>query len=185
MHSFSILSFASSSLCCPTPLALLCVFLLVLMQWLIWVAYTFLQSVRPYAQARSEDKNAEFSPLALFSFFVNCCKENLHILLCMSPIGDAFRNRLRQFPALINCCTIDWFQVSLPMVSAFYYVVEKCTSYLSEKSFQRCSTVPEADILLRQWPWPSAANFPRPDSFTSLTLPVPFIPFYFEFYFTH
>lgn len=29
----------------------------------------------------------------------------------MSPIGDAFRNRLRMFPSLINCCTIDWFQV--------------------------------------------------------------------------
>jgi dynein heavy chain len=28
----------------------------------------------------------------------------------MSPIGDAFRNRLRKFPSLINCCTIDWFQ---------------------------------------------------------------------------
>ncbi|XP_020624937.1 dynein heavy chain 12, axonemal-like [Orbicella faveolata] len=68
------------------------------------------ESVRPAAQAQAEDKNAEFSPLALFNFFVNCCKENLHIMLCMSPIGDAFRNRLRQFPALINCCTIDWFQ---------------------------------------------------------------------------
>ncbi|XP_015752501.1 PREDICTED: dynein heavy chain 12, axonemal-like [Acropora digitifera] len=68
------------------------------------------ESVRPAAQAQADDKNAEFSPLALFNFFVNCCKENLHIMLCMSPIGDAFRNRLRQFPALINCCTIDWFQ---------------------------------------------------------------------------
>ena len=29
----------------------------------------------------------------------------------MSPIGDAFRNRLRMFPSLINCCTIDWFHV--------------------------------------------------------------------------
>jgi len=28
----------------------------------------------------------------------------------MSPIGDAFRNRLRMFPSLINCCTIDWIQ---------------------------------------------------------------------------
>jgi dynein heavy chain len=27
----------------------------------------------------------------------------------MSPATDAFRNRLRQFPALVNCCTIDWF----------------------------------------------------------------------------
>uniref|UniRef100_A0A663MBF2 Dynein axonemal heavy chain 12 n=1 Tax=Athene cunicularia TaxID=194338 RepID=A0A663MBF2_ATHCN len=49
-------------------------------------------------------------PLALFAFFVNCCKENLHIVVAFSPIGDAFRNRLRQFPSLINCCTIDWFQ---------------------------------------------------------------------------
>lgn len=24
--------------------------------------------------------------------------------------GDAFRNRLRKFPSLVNCCTIDWFQ---------------------------------------------------------------------------
>jgi len=66
--------------------------------------------VRPLAQA--EYKDAEFTPLSLFNFFVNRCRENLHIVLAMSPIGDAFRNRLRQFPSLINCCTIDWFQVS-------------------------------------------------------------------------
>jgi dynein heavy chain len=27
----------------------------------------------------------------------------------MSPIGETFRNWLRQFPSLVNCCTIDWF----------------------------------------------------------------------------
>ncbi|XP_055958216.1 dynein axonemal heavy chain 7 [Patella vulgata] len=67
-----------------------------------------MEAVRPVAQAG--DKNADFSPLALFSFFVNRCRENLHIMIAFSPIGDAFRNRLRQFPSLINCCTIDWFQ---------------------------------------------------------------------------
>lgn len=51
------------------------------------------------------------SPLALFSAFVNRCRANLHLVIAFSPIGDAFRNRLRQFPALINCCTIDWFMV--------------------------------------------------------------------------
>ena len=25
------------------------------------------------------------------------------------PVGDAFRERLRKFPSLVNCCTIDWF----------------------------------------------------------------------------
>ena len=68
------------------------------------------QAMRPIAQA--ESKNADFSPLALFNLFVNRCKENLHVILAMSPIGDAFRNRLRKFPSLIDCCTIDWFQVS-------------------------------------------------------------------------
>lgn len=70
-----------------------------------------LEAVAGPAQAQSEDKNAEFTPLALFQFFVNRCKENLHIVIAFSPIGEAFRNRIRQFPSLINCCNIDWFQV--------------------------------------------------------------------------
>ncbi|XP_048346084.1 dynein axonemal heavy chain 12 isoform X2 [Sphaerodactylus townsendi] len=67
-----------------------------------------MEGVRSVAQAGS--KHEELSPLALFAFFVNRCKENLHVVVAFSPIGDAFRNRLRQFPSLINCCTIDWFQ---------------------------------------------------------------------------
>jgi len=37
------------------------------------------------------------------------CRNNLHIVLCMSPVGNAFRSRCRMFPSLVNCCTIDWF----------------------------------------------------------------------------
>lgn len=58
------------------------------------------------------NKNLDFSPLALYAMFVNKCREKLHVVVAFSPIGEAFRNRLRKFPALINCCTIDWFQVS-------------------------------------------------------------------------
>ncbi|XP_074537088.1 dynein axonemal heavy chain 12 [Halichoeres trimaculatus] len=67
-----------------------------------------METVRPIAQAGN--KNLELSPLTLFAFFVARCRENLHIVVAFSPIGDAFRNRLRQFPSLVNCCTIDWFQ---------------------------------------------------------------------------
>ena len=45
----------------------------------------------------------------LFQYFVQQCRANLHMVLCMSPVGDAFRERLRKFPSLVNCCTIDWF----------------------------------------------------------------------------
>jgi dynein heavy chain len=29
--------------------------------------------------------------------------------LCFSPVGEAFRNRAKKFPALVNCSVIDWF----------------------------------------------------------------------------
>lgn len=46
---------------------------------------------------------------ALLAYFVNQCRENLHCVLAFSPVGDSFRNRLRMFPSLVNCCSIDWF----------------------------------------------------------------------------
>ncbi|CAL1689869.1 unnamed protein product [Lasius platythorax] len=45
----------------------------------------------------------------LFSTYLKRVRNNLHIVITMSPIGDIFRSRIRQFPALVNCCTIDWF----------------------------------------------------------------------------
>jgi len=27
----------------------------------------------------------------------------------MSPVGDAFRTRLRMYPAMVTCCSLDWF----------------------------------------------------------------------------
>jgi len=27
----------------------------------------------------------------------------------MSPVGEGFRRRIRTFPGLVNCTTIDWF----------------------------------------------------------------------------
>jgi dynein heavy chain len=31
------------------------------------------------------------------------------MVIAMSPLGEVFRSRLRMFPSLVNCSTIDWF----------------------------------------------------------------------------
>uniref|UniRef100_A0A8C3HT11 Dynein axonemal heavy chain 1 n=1 Tax=Chrysemys picta bellii TaxID=8478 RepID=A0A8C3HT11_CHRPI len=45
----------------------------------------------------------------LMAAYTGLVRSNIHMVLCMSPIGEVFRARLRQFPSLVNCCTIDWF----------------------------------------------------------------------------
>ncbi|KAJ3118419.1 Dynein heavy chain 7, axonemal [Phlyctochytrium bullatum] len=60
--------------------------------------------------AQEENRMGDGSPAALYNYFIERVKSNLHIVLCMSPIGEAFRSRLRMFSSIINCCTIDWFQ---------------------------------------------------------------------------
>lgn len=67
------------------------------------------ESVRPFAKAIYGKAAADMNTTDLYTFFITRVKSQLHIVLAFSPIGDAFRERLRKFPALINCCTIDWF----------------------------------------------------------------------------
>ena len=67
--------------------------------------------MRSIDRQRDKSKQTDGSPVALLNMFIQRCRDQLHIVLAMSPIGEAFRTRLRKFPALVNCCTIDWFQV--------------------------------------------------------------------------
>ncbi|KAH8862654.1 Dynein heavy chain 6, axonemal [Schistosoma japonicum] len=52
---------------------------------------------------------AEGNRDGIYEFCINRVRNNLHIVLCMSPVGSNFRVRCRMFPSLVNCCTIDWF----------------------------------------------------------------------------
>jgi len=61
--------------------------------------------VRPLAKAAGKPETRE----SILQYYVYLVRENLHIVLCMSPIGAGFRTRCRMFPSLVNCCTIDWF----------------------------------------------------------------------------
>jgi dynein heavy chain len=47
--------------------------------------------------------------LNIYTAYINRVRSNIHVVMCMSPVGDSFRTRLRMFPSFCNCCTIDWF----------------------------------------------------------------------------
>lgn len=45
----------------------------------------------------------------LKQYFTDCVRDNLHIILCMSPLNPKFPIRARKFPGLVSGPTVDWF----------------------------------------------------------------------------
>ena len=45
----------------------------------------------------------------LFNYLLYTIKNNVHIVLCMSPVGEKLRVRARKFPGILNCTNINWF----------------------------------------------------------------------------
>jgi len=66
---------------------------------------TIFENIRPRAKQAGMDGSKE----ALYNFFVQEVRRNMHIVLSFSPVSNSFRERLRKFPSLVNCTTIDWF----------------------------------------------------------------------------
>jgi dynein heavy chain len=64
-----------------------------------------LEEIAEKAKLAGADQNKDTK----YAYFVSQCRERLHLVLTFSPVGDNFRNRCRQFPSIINCCTIDWY----------------------------------------------------------------------------
>ncbi|KAG4103981.1 dynein heavy chain and region D6 of dynein motor-domain-containing protein [Neocallimastix lanati (nom. inval.)] len=63
------------------------------------------EKIRPY----SEKENIPDNINAMYSFFIERVRANLHVVFCISPVGENFRNTVRMFPSFVNCTTIDWF----------------------------------------------------------------------------
>jgi dynein heavy chain len=45
----------------------------------------------------------------LKQYFIDKVRDNLHVMICMSPMNPKFPVRARKFPGIISCPTIDWF----------------------------------------------------------------------------
>ncbi|XP_054557772.1 dynein axonemal heavy chain 6 isoform X4 [Talpa occidentalis] len=82
----------------------------------------------------------------VFQCFISRVRQKLHIVLCMSPVGETFRSRCRMFPSLVNCCTIDWFvqwpkEALLSVSKTFFSNVDIESEELKEKLSLMCVNV--------------------------------------------
>ncbi|KAF4667711.1 Dynein heavy chain 10, axonemal [Perkinsus chesapeaki] len=65
---------------------------------------SLVSSVRAKAKAEGVQESR------MWNYCVNHIRSQLHLVLSMSPAGNALRLRCRNFPGLVTCTTIDWFQ---------------------------------------------------------------------------
>ncbi|XP_053376707.1 dynein axonemal heavy chain 3-like [Mercenaria mercenaria] len=91
---------------------------------------------------QNENSPLERTPLNMYNKFIERVRRNLHVVLAFSPIGDAFRARIRMFPSLINCCTIDWFKAwpedALELVANKFLDEVEMTNEVREETVVMC-----------------------------------------------
>lgn len=70
---------------------------------------------------------------------------SFQIVLCFSPVGSTLRVRGRKFPALVNCCSIDWFH-SWPH-DALVRVSRRFVAEIDELGFDESKNKISANIV--------------------------------------
>lgn len=64
-----------------------------------------LEEIEPYTKKLGRALSQDVK----YSTYIERLRDQFHIILCMSPVGDSLRIRCRMFPSLVNCCTLDWY----------------------------------------------------------------------------
>nr|XP_049696661.1 dynein axonemal heavy chain 2 [Helicoverpa armigera] len=90
----------------------------------------------------------------VYLFLLERVRSNLHIVLCFSPIGEEFRNRIRQYPALINATTTNWFlewprEALLEVAYRFLHGVELLASITGPRVRRMESLIESREDILR------------------------------------
>lgn len=84
--------------------------------------YDILEMVRIVAQCGN--KNVDVSSQKVYDFFISRCREKLHLILCFSPMGETFREKVHLYPSLLKHCSVHWFdswpKEALEMISEKY-----------------------------------------------------------------
>lgn len=58
--------------------------------------------IRPVFGKENKEYSGDPTNAELYQFFINKVRDQLHIVLCFSPVGTKFRERSRKFPALFS-----------------------------------------------------------------------------------
>lgn len=109
------------------------------------------------------------------NFFIDKIRRNLHLILCFSPVGEAFRVRARMFPGIINGTTIDWFTpwprdalvgVALRFLAKIEFPSEEIMQAIAENMANTHLSIEAANVEFRERE--RRNNYTTPTSFLEL-----------------
>jgi len=112
-------------------------------------------------KVRTEAKAAgcQDTPDEIFNFYLDKVRKNFHLALCFSPVGEAFRQRARMFPGIINCTSMDWFHewpkdALIDVATRFVADIDVPTEELKEAIAEHMSfvhiSISEANIAFKE-----------------------------------
>eukprot|EP01107_Rhizomastix_libera_P011726 TRINITY_DN2935_c0_g1_i3.p1 TRINITY_DN2935_c0_g1~~TRINITY_DN2935_c0_g1_i3.p1 ORF type:complete len:3350 (-),score=861.62 TRINITY_DN2935_c0_g1_i3:62-10111(-) len=134
-----------------------------------------LESIYTTVRPLCENAGLAITKESIYNFFIQLVRNNFHMVICMSPVGDVFRDRLRMFPSLVNCCTIDWFSgwpddalksVAMNFLSEMQDVPEDMRHPISEMCIKVFRSVEKSSLQYKQEL--NRSNYVTPTSYLEL-----------------
>ena len=90
------------------------------------ISHSCLLGTHRSVRAELDKKGLLSTKEACWSHFVQKCRNNLHVVLAMSPVGETLRTRCRNFPGMVNNTVIDWFEPWPEQVGGRSWVAGMC-----------------------------------------------------------